>query len=1242
MKKTSLTNIRWLFLSLLLATGVGSAWADTVTLSYSSTTTTNMTGNNDAATVGLSATDWSVVGAKGSSSNNVGLNKDGTIRLYYNASGSNTLTVSALNSNYTISTISIVFKESNANGTVSVGGNTVSATSTSTTNSKTTNVYAINGKSFVIGNGNTSNTQVHIYSIAITYTSDGSGTQTATVTFADQSKTLAVGDTYTNTATKTPSGLSVTYGSSDTSVATVTNAGLVTAVAAGTATITASWAQQTVGGTTYSAGSATYSVTVEAASSGDGTTETCMFSSKSWAATPSDWTSGQDGASFQQGRGVQVTAAYNGANATSPSSYTNINQIVVTYSTNANTGAGNVEIQVGSNASTSQTVTKTGGTSDRTLTYTYSTAQSGNVKITVNCTTNSIYIKSVAITYGGGGSTPTLTETEVTFPESSYSVSYPGNFTAPTATVSAEGSAISGATVTYSSSNTNVATVNQSTGAVTLVGGFGTTTITATYAGDTTYEGSTGSYTLTVTDGRTASTTFFPSSSYNAILGESFSSPTATVSAGGTTVSGASLSYISSNQAVATVVESTGVVSIVGLGTATITATFAGDTNYKGSSGQYTLNVTDSGGVGGEDVTIWSEDFSSFSTGNAPTSGTNATYICNNGGSDTKIYNENYAGGTAPELLVGKSGGYFLVTITSLKQCTGTLTLTFKSNKALTPTSNTSGVTITQSGSVSGTTYTYSISGASDGFTIKIPAGSANARVDDFVLTGTRRSDVTEVDEPTLSAEFTFWAATTGQPTGQFTIAPVTTGSTVRYTTDGSTPTTSNGNIITQSTEVDIHATTTVKAIAYVGNVTSGVVTKTYTEGPTVNDIASFKALDEGTEARLYLDPANDARVLHASGSEIYVRDNTGAICLYLNTSLQNPVPQHDYHVAGWIIGKYQPYNGLPEMVATSNTTTDYLAFAAPVTEAATEPVAISANDFDNYKADWVTITDLRAEGNGDNINVSDDDANTLKVYNKYNLNNDNYYQDPYNGALVDLTGLAVPYNSTKEIVPIYYNNARPIIYVIDENKEFRSPSDNIQNATVRLVRTLSNTNWNTFVIPMYMENFEGTIRRYDRAEGTTMMFVEEYGGIEAGMPYLVKPINRIENPVYSNVTLCSQPVKNIEADGYHFVGIYSPENIYEESKVNRFLKSDGYLYYPTDEDAGRLKGLRAYFVVPDGTGNVKVNPDGTATIIDEVQSTMYEEQGAIYDVSGRAVGNDLHSLPRGIYIVNGKKIVVR
>ena len=158
------------FLSLLMMSLLCiSAWAETVTLAYSGSTTTNMTGNNDAALLGLDATAWSVVGAKGGNNTLPGLNKAGDIRLYYAAGGGNTLTVTSL-SGATINSITIAYTEdAYSNAYVQVNGENVTATN---------GAYAIGNSSFVIGNANTSNVQVRITSIVIDY---GEGTAPAQV-----------------------------------------------------------------------------------------------------------------------------------------------------------------------------------------------------------------------------------------------------------------------------------------------------------------------------------------------------------------------------------------------------------------------------------------------------------------------------------------------------------------------------------------------------------------------------------------------------------------------------------------------------------------------------------------------------------------------------------------------------------------------------------------------------------------------------------------------------------------------------------------------------------------------------------------------------------------------------------------------------------------------------------------------------------------------------------------------------
>ncbi|UKK49215.1 InlB B-repeat-containing protein [Prevotella sp. E9-3] len=136
--------------------------------------------------------------------------------------------------------------------------------------------------------------------------------------------------------------------------------------------------------------------------------------------------------------------------------------------------------------------------------------------------------------------------------------------------------------VTYTSSVTSVATVNATTGEVTVTGA-GTTVITATFAGDKSYEEGEASYTLTVS--KDVPTLSFASENAIGREGEAFEGNELTNPAGLT------VSYESSDETVATVDENTGAVTIVAAGTTTITATFAGNDTYVPGETSYTLKV---------------------------------------------------------------------------------------------------------------------------------------------------------------------------------------------------------------------------------------------------------------------------------------------------------------------------------------------------------------------------------------------------------------------------------------------------------------------------------------------------------------------------------------------------------------------------------------------------------------------------------------------------------------------------
>lgn len=212
--------------------------------------------------------------------------------------------------------------------------------------------------------------------------------------------------------------------------------------------------------------------------------------------------------------------------------------------------------------------------------YTFEGNASGNILVSVYKPTKEVkalYIKSIEITY----STANLETTTLTLTAPDSPISIGGTYTS-TPTLKAGEQTLSDKTITWSSDNENVATVEANTGVVTGIG-VGTAKITAKFAGDDEYKQSTASYEIKV---KGAPALSFPKESYDEIVGETFEAPQLEGLPEGVTVQ-----YTSSNDKVATVDPSTGDVTIVGVGTTTITATSEAKDIYEVATASYKLTV---------------------------------------------------------------------------------------------------------------------------------------------------------------------------------------------------------------------------------------------------------------------------------------------------------------------------------------------------------------------------------------------------------------------------------------------------------------------------------------------------------------------------------------------------------------------------------------------------------------------------------------------------------------------------
>lgn len=209
----------------------------------------------------------------------------------------------------------------------------------------------------------------------------------------------------------------------------------------------------------------------------------------------------------------------------------------------------------------------------------------------------------------------------------------------------------------------------------------------------------------------------------------------------------------------------------------------------------------------------------------------------------------------------------------------------------------------------------------------------------------------------------------------------------------------------------------------------------------------------------------------------------------------------------------------------------------------------------------------------------------------------------------------------------------------------------NAQNDVyVQLKRTLTPTQWNTFCVPFTIsadviaEKFgAGTlVYTFGSMNGNVMNF-KASTTIEAGKPYIVKPTKEVVDPIFTGVNIvASDPVKSGE-NGFFMQGTYGAKTDLLDDGTNLFL-GEGNKFYKPAKGSTKMKGMRAFFIVPQGTNlaALRANIDGATTAIDELTTVVEQPtDNRIYNLQGQFVGTSFEGL-HGVYVQNGKKVLVK
>lgn len=206
-------------------------------------------------------------------------------------------------------------------------------------------------------------------------------------------------------------------------------------------------------------------------------------------------------------------------------------------------------------------------------------------------------------------------------------------------------------------------------------------------------------------------------------------------------------------------------------------------------------------------------------------------------------------------------------------------------------------------------------------------------------------------------------------------------------------------------------------------------------------------------------------------------------------------------------------------------------------------------------------------------------------------------------------------------------------------------------NVDVQLKRSLTPAQWNTFCVPFTIsadviaEKFgAGTlVYTFGSMNGNVMNFAAATT-IEAGKPYIVKPTKEVVDPTFTGVNIVeSDPVK-LGADGFFMQGTYGAKTDLTTDGTNLFLGDGNKFYKPSGTTTAKMKGMRAFFIVPQGTNfaALRANIDGATTSIDELTTVVEQPtDNRIYNLQGQFVGTSFEGL-HGVYVQNGKKVLVK
>ncbi|WP_308248069.1 hypothetical protein [uncultured Prevotella sp.] len=338
-----------------------------------------------------------------------------------------------------------------------------------------------------------------------------------------------------------------------------------------------------------------------------------------------------------------------------------------------------------------------------------------------------------------------------------------------------------------------------------------------------------------------------------------------------------------------------------------------------------------------------------------------------------------------------------------------------------------------------------------------------------------------------------------------------------------------------------------------------------------------------------------------------------------------------------------------------------------------------SNGDFDNPGIMTITAQTNDFEGEQtvyiDNIVIEDAPRINGKLFSEYNAENpitgdlkltgawmkgaslnadadwkENTYNDfeYFNSHATDgVTSVDMRGTVTKDVdVAQFFKNPNTIVYadaaydhanvvvngtatnlLLTDVNAFNAPYD-FTAESVKLTRSLQKNGINSFVLPFEVSANElgaSKVATYKSCDLGNVANFETVESVVANTPFLTTDAKEASELTFTNKVIVATP----ETLGTDFVGVYTRTNAEDK--------------YGIDEKGNLHKGGADAYVNPfhaylNVEGVTSVAFDGSVTAINNIAADKVANT-AVYDLSGRRVNGKLQ---KGLYIMNGKKVVVK